>query len=109
MSGRKATMMRPPQIPLPNGSGLITWPRRDMTNDEATLMVPGQRVKDSSSLEGEVVSSTKTSDVKSFAIIGTRDPDEAQIEVATNLAFAIAWMGNSKVRTGAAYGIDQKA
>lgn len=44
-----------------------------------------------------------------YAIIGTRDPDEAQELIATQLAFAIAIIANQKVRTGAAYGIDQKA
>lgn len=44
-----------------------------------------------------------------FAIIGTRKPDENQAEAAKNLAFAIAIIGNHTIRTGAAYGIDQKA
>lgn len=44
-----------------------------------------------------------------FAIIGTRKPDENQAEAAYNLAFAIACIGGHTVRTGGAYGIDQKA
>lgn len=45
----------------------------------------------------------------SYAIIGTREPDEAQAEVAFRLAWAIAILGGQIVRTGGAYGIDQKA
>lgn len=52
----------------------------------------------------------KTEDQKdSFAIIGTRDPDEAQVQIATNLAWVISWVKNCIVKTGAAIGIDQKA
>src|SRR5271165_6107976 len=44
-----------------------------------------------------------------YAIIGTREPDEAQREVAYRLAWAITAIGRKFVRTGAAYGIDQRA
>lgn len=44
-----------------------------------------------------------------YAIIGTREPDEEQSVVATQLAFAIAVIGGQKVRTGAANGIDHQA
>lgn len=46
---------------------------------------------------------------KIFAIIGTRQPDHNQAECAKHLAFAIAVLGRHTVRTGAAYGIDQRA
>ena len=45
----------------------------------------------------------------SYAIIGTRDPDENQREAARTLAFLIACLRRKKVRTGAAYGIDEAA
>lgn len=45
---------------------------------------------------------------KHFAIIGTREPDEAQSEVAYRIAWIISCLSHV-VRTGAAYGIDQKA
>lgn len=47
--------------------------------------------------------------VKAFAIIGTRDPDVAQAQVAYRLAWAIVHLGQHFVHTGAAYGIDQRA
>lgn len=47
--------------------------------------------------------------VDSYAIIGTREPDPAQEEAAFRLAWAITVLGQKIVRTGAAYGIDQKA
>lgn len=73
-----------------------------MTNDDSTI--PQAHV-----LRGEVVLSQEDRVVKHFAIIGTRDPDAAQAEVAYRLAWAIAWLGRQIIRTGAAYGIDQKA
>jgi hypothetical protein len=51
----------------------------------------------------------KTSGPKYFAIIGSRTPDKAQEEVAYHLAWAITVIGGHTLRTGAAYGIDQKA
>lgn len=51
----------------------------------------------------------KSTEVDAYAIIGTRKPDEAQIEVAKTLAFAISCLRRFKVRTGAAYGIDKIA
>jgi len=56
---------------------------------------------------GEVLSAEKS--VDEYAIIGTREPDEAQREVAYRLAWAITTLGRRFVRTGAAYGIDQRA
>jgi len=46
---------------------------------------------------------------KCFAIIGTREPDEAQRTVARNLACAITLIGGHRVHTGAADGIDTEA
>lgn len=46
---------------------------------------------------------------KIFAIIGTREPDENQAECAKHLAFVFAVLGRHTVRTGGAYGIDQRA
>ena len=43
-----------------------------------------------------------------YAIIGTREPDEFQAEIAFRLAWAISNLGNKIVRTGAANGIDKK-
>lgn len=54
----------------------------------------------------EILEPEKSDD---YAIIGTRDPDEAQMEVAYRLAWAITTLGRKFVRTGAAYGIDQRA
>lgn len=74
-----------------------------MTNDNGSLTLQDQ------GLQGEVVLSQEDRVVKHFAIIGTRDPDAAQAEIAYRLAWAIAWLGRHVVRTGAAYGVDQKA
>lgn len=46
---------------------------------------------------------------KIFAVIGTREPDENQAECAKNLAFCLAILRDCTIRTGGAYGIDQRA
>lgn len=48
-------------------------------------------------------------EIDKYAIIGTRDPDEAQELAAYHLAFSISYLGNKIVATGGAYGIDKKA
>lgn len=60
-------------------------------------------------LTGEILDPEVPKTDRCFAIIGTRNPDEAQSLVATQLAFAISIIGGCKVHTGAADGIDTKA
>lgn len=57
-------------------------------------------------IQNEILAKEGTEDI---AIVGTREPDEAQSLIAYQLAFAIAVLGGKVVRTGAANGVDHRA
>lgn len=69
--------------------------------------ITNQSIVQVESVQGEIIAKEVHKDC--YAIIGTRNPDAAQEEIAYHLAWAIAVLGGKIVRTGADYGINKQA
>lgn len=90
-------LLNPPTMLPPSSSTEIT------TNDQGEIvMTPRKNLA-----TGEIV--VEETNPGSVAIIGTREPDEAQIEAARHLAFILSSIKRMKICTGGAYGIDNVA